>query len=125
MKLRPDTYYEKGRLYAVLSPLSSECYVHMQMYAYSSGHQQLFLLKLPLSLALFCPPAPSVMEIKSDAVQMCPRYPDPVPLDHPIPILKDALEKVCCSGADEGCHTTERLHISFSDLVFSHCVDHV
>uniref|UniRef100_H9GDU8 Beta-lactamase-related domain-containing protein n=1 Tax=Anolis carolinensis TaxID=28377 RepID=H9GDU8_ANOCA len=25
---------------------------------------------------------------------MCPRYPDPVPLDHPIPILKDALEKV-------------------------------
>ncbi|NXG12273.1 BLML3 protein, partial [Sakesphorus luctuosus] len=27
-------------------------------------------------------------------VQMCPRYPEPVPLDHPIPILKDALEKV-------------------------------
>uniref|UniRef100_A0A8C9FNY2 Beta-lactamase-related domain-containing protein n=1 Tax=Pavo cristatus TaxID=9049 RepID=A0A8C9FNY2_PAVCR len=25
---------------------------------------------------------------------MCPRYPEPVPLDHPIPILKDALEKV-------------------------------
>ncbi|NXK11509.1 BLML3 protein, partial [Herpetotheres cachinnans] len=27
-------------------------------------------------------------------VQMCPRYPEPVPLDHPIPILKDSLEKV-------------------------------
>uniref|UniRef100_A0A8D0GT62 Lactamase beta like 1 n=1 Tax=Sphenodon punctatus TaxID=8508 RepID=A0A8D0GT62_SPHPU len=25
---------------------------------------------------------------------MCPRYPEPVPLDHPIPVLKDALEKV-------------------------------
>uniref|UniRef100_A0A8C5SCM1 Lactamase beta like 1 n=1 Tax=Laticauda laticaudata TaxID=8630 RepID=A0A8C5SCM1_LATLA len=25
---------------------------------------------------------------------MCPRYPEPVQLDHPIPILKDALEKV-------------------------------
>ncbi|XP_030363578.1 putative beta-lactamase-like 1 isoform X2 [Strigops habroptila] len=39
-------------------------------------------------------PRPSVMEVRSEAVQMCPRYPEPVPLDHPIPILKDALEKV-------------------------------
>ncbi|KAK2521522.1 hypothetical protein Q9233_010766 [Columba guinea] len=36
----------------------------------------------------------SVEEVRSEAVQMCPRYPEPVPLDHPIPILKDALEKV-------------------------------
>ncbi|XP_075047408.1 putative beta-lactamase-like 1 isoform X2 [Mixophyes fleayi] len=38
--------------------------------------------------------APLVKEIASDVVQMCPRYPQPVPLDHPIPILKEALEKV-------------------------------
>lgn len=42
-----------------------------------------------------CFPDPSVMEVRSEAVQMCPRYPEPVPLDHPVPILKDALEKVC------------------------------
>lgn len=29
---------------------------------------------------------------KSEA--MCPRFPELVPLDHPIPSLKDALEKV-------------------------------
>lgn len=40
-------------------------------------------------------PDPSVMEVRSEAVQMCPRYPEPVPLDHPLPILKEALEKVC------------------------------
>ncbi|XP_056189639.1 putative beta-lactamase-like 1 isoform X1 [Falco biarmicus] len=39
-------------------------------------------------------PVPSVLEVRSEAVQMCPRYPEPVPLDHPIPILKDSLEKV-------------------------------
>ncbi|XP_032853185.1 putative beta-lactamase-like 1 isoform X2 [Tyto alba] len=39
-------------------------------------------------------PSPSVMEVRPESVQMCPRYPEPVPLDHPIPILKDALEKV-------------------------------
>uniref|UniRef100_A0A8C6XR11 Lactamase beta like 1 n=1 Tax=Naja naja TaxID=35670 RepID=A0A8C6XR11_NAJNA len=31
---------------------------------------------------------------KWSAAEMCPRYPEPVQLDHPIPILKDALEKV-------------------------------
>lgn len=41
------------------------------------------------------------MEVRSEAVQMCPRYPEPVPLDHPIPILKDALEKVCEKGTEE------------------------
>lgn len=53
------------------------------------------------SLELF--PGPSGMEGRSEAVQMCPRYPEPVPLDHPIPILKDALEKVC-GGRMEGLH---------------------
>ncbi|XP_039223462.1 putative beta-lactamase-like 1 isoform X1 [Crotalus tigris] len=33
-------------------------------------------------------------DTKAAEVEMCPRYPDPVQLDHPIPILKDALEKV-------------------------------
>ncbi|XP_070615772.1 putative beta-lactamase-like 1 [Erythrolamprus reginae] len=33
-------------------------------------------------------------DAKPSAVEMCPRYPKPVQLDHPIPILKDALEKV-------------------------------
>lgn len=44
------------------------------------------------------------MEVRSEAVQMCPRYPEPVPLDHPLPILKEALEKVCGEGGPEG-HT--------------------
>ncbi|OCT56950.1 putative beta-lactamase-like 1 [Xenopus laevis] len=35
-----------------------------------------------------------VKEAIVDVVPMCPRYPDPVPLEHPIPILKEALEKV-------------------------------
>lgn len=26
--------------------------------------------------------------------EMCPRFPEPVPLQHPIPTLKEALEKV-------------------------------
>ncbi|XP_043916373.1 putative beta-lactamase-like 1 [Protopterus annectens] len=30
----------------------------------------------------------------SQPVQMCPRFPEPVPLDHPIPVLKVALKKV-------------------------------
>ncbi|XP_063173513.1 putative beta-lactamase-like 1 [Candoia aspera] len=37
---------------------------------------------------------PVTIETKPEAVEMCPRYPDPVQLDHPIPILKDALGKV-------------------------------
>ncbi|XP_073457535.1 putative beta-lactamase-like 1 [Aquarana catesbeiana] len=35
-----------------------------------------------------------VAEDVQDGVQMCPRYPEPVPLEHPVPILKEALEKV-------------------------------
>ncbi|XP_063293100.1 putative beta-lactamase-like 1 isoform X2 [Pelobates fuscus] len=37
---------------------------------------------------------PVLKEKDPPTVRMCPRYPDPVPLDHPIPILKEALEKV-------------------------------
>uniref|UniRef100_A0A4W3HLX7 Lactamase beta like 1 n=1 Tax=Callorhinchus milii TaxID=7868 RepID=A0A4W3HLX7_CALMI len=33
-------------------------------------------------------------EITPEPVQMCPRHPQAVPLEHPIPILKEALEKV-------------------------------
>ncbi|XP_027697299.1 putative beta-lactamase-like 1 [Vombatus ursinus] len=36
----------------------------------------------------------SVMEVTSETVRMCPRYPEPVPLQHPLPVLKEALEKV-------------------------------
>ncbi|XP_053546889.1 putative beta-lactamase-like 1 [Bombina bombina] len=39
-------------------------------------------------------PAPLEKEEALDVVQMCPRNPEPVPLDHPIPALKEALEKV-------------------------------
>lgn len=53
------------------------------------------------------------MEVRSEAVQMCPRYPEPVPLDHPIPILKDALEKVCEEKGTEG----DRAHDCFSEGV--------
>lgn len=52
-------------------------------------------------------------EVRSEAVQMCPRYPEPVPLDHPIPILKDALEKVCEEKGTEG----DRAHDCFSEGV--------
>ncbi|KAM4687184.1 putative beta-lactamase-like 1 [Rhinophrynus dorsalis] len=38
-------------------------------------------------------PSP-VQETVPAAVQMCPRYPQPVPLDHPVPVIKEALEKV-------------------------------
>lgn len=53
-------------------------------------------------LSLKCFAVPSVMKVPSEAVQMCPRYPEPVPLDHPIPVLKDALEKVCEEKGAEG-----------------------
>lgn len=33
-----------------------------------------------------------VQEVKED--KLCPRFPEPVPLKHPIPALMDALEKV-------------------------------
>ncbi|KAM8927203.1 putative beta-lactamase-like 1 isoform 2-T2 [Pelodytes ibericus] len=36
---------------------------------------------------------PSTEDV-SDVIQLCPRFPEPVPLDHPIPVLKEALEKV-------------------------------
>ncbi|CAK7320388.1 Putative beta-lactamase-like 1 [Vulpes lagopus] len=32
-------------------------------------------------------------EVTSAPVRMCPRYPEPVPLAHPLPVLKEALEK--------------------------------
>lgn len=53
------------------------------------------------------------MEVRSEAAQMCPRYPEPVPLDHPIPILKDALEKVC----EEKRTKRDRAHECFSEGV--------
>lgn len=64
---------------------------------------------VPVSVEATCVPPncfadPSVMEVRSEAVQMCPRYPEPVPLEHPLPILKEALEKVCGEGGPEG-HT--------------------
>nr|XP_015093153.1 putative beta-lactamase-like 1 [Vicugna pacos] len=33
-------------------------------------------------------------EVTSDPVRMCPQHPEPVPLVHPLPVLKEALEKV-------------------------------
>ncbi|XP_032351302.1 putative beta-lactamase-like 1 [Camelus ferus] len=33
-------------------------------------------------------------EVTSDPVRMCPQHPEPVPLAHPLPVLKEALEKV-------------------------------
>lgn len=55
-------------------------------------------------VTLNCFPGASVMEVRSEAVQMCPRYPEPVPLNHPLPVLKEALEKVCGEEGPEG-HT--------------------
>ncbi|XP_078499160.1 putative beta-lactamase-like 1 [Lissotriton helveticus] len=39
-------------------------------------------------------PSPLLADANSEQVTMCPRYPEPVPLAHPIPVLKEALEKV-------------------------------
>ncbi|XP_007933881.2 putative beta-lactamase-like 1 [Orycteropus afer afer] len=33
-------------------------------------------------------------DVTSAPVRMCPRHPEPVPLTHPLPVLKEALEKV-------------------------------
>lgn len=33
-------------------------------------------------------------EATSAPVRMCPQHPEPVPLAHPLPVLKEALEKV-------------------------------
>ena len=30
---------------------------------------------------------------------ICPRFPEPVPLTHPLPVLKQALDQVSCSAA--------------------------
>lgn len=48
-------------------------------------------------------------EVTAAPVRMCPQHPEPVPLAHPLPVLKEALEKVSddpggnwvCAG-DEG-----------------------
>lgn len=40
------------------------------------------------------PPGSLGPEVISAPVRMCPRYPEPVPLAHPLPVLKEALEKV-------------------------------
>lgn len=34
------------------------------------------------------------MGSKAKSEMMCPRFPEPLPLEHPIPSLKEALEKV-------------------------------
>lgn len=34
------------------------------------------------------------MERNAKSEMMCPRFPEPLPLEHPIPSLKEALEKV-------------------------------
>ncbi|XP_068018886.1 putative beta-lactamase-like 1 isoform X2 [Melanerpes formicivorus] len=39
-------------------------------------------------------PTAAEPEQRPQAVRMCPRYPEPVPLQHPLPVLKEALEKV-------------------------------
>ncbi|XP_054031822.1 putative beta-lactamase-like 1 [Dryobates pubescens] len=39
-------------------------------------------------------PTAAAPEQRPQAVRMCPRYPEPAPLQHPLPVLKEALEKV-------------------------------
>nr|XP_002716075.3 putative beta-lactamase-like 1 [Oryctolagus cuniculus]XP_051713933.1 putative beta-lactamase-like 1 [Oryctolagus cuniculus] len=50
-----------------------------------------FLWQYHLPKLLAGSPAP---EATAAPVSMCPRHPDPVPLAHPLPVLKEALEKV-------------------------------
>ena len=47
--------------------------------------------------------------------EMCPRFPEPVPLQHPIPILKEALEKVGgCTAVDTVMVSSENVVAHFS-----------
>lgn len=56
-------------------------------------------------------------------VRMCPQHPEPVPLAHPLPVLKEALEKVSddpggnwvCAG-DEGEDILSVLEVAFIHL---------
>ncbi|XP_028922027.1 putative beta-lactamase-like 1 [Ornithorhynchus anatinus] len=56
-------------------------------------------------------------------VRMCPRYPEPVPLDHPLPILRKALEKVdevLCQASEAGPspgHTAISAIVTYNDTV--------
>ncbi|XP_040835676.1 putative beta-lactamase-like 1 [Ochotona curzoniae] len=40
------------------------------------------------------PAGSPALEVTSAPMRMCPRHPEPVPLAHPLPVLKEALEKV-------------------------------
>ncbi|XP_058532666.1 putative beta-lactamase-like 1 [Ochotona princeps] len=40
------------------------------------------------------PAGSPALEVTSVPMRMCPRHPEPVPLAHPLPVLKEALEKV-------------------------------
>lgn len=42
-------------------------------------------------------------EVTSAPVRMCPQHPEPVPLAHPLPVLKEALEKVSDDPGGDGC----------------------
>lgn len=50
--------------------------------------------RLLSSLVCLCPLPDEEMGRNAKAEMMCPRFPEPLPLEHPIPSLKEALEKV-------------------------------
>ncbi|XP_038603197.1 putative beta-lactamase-like 1 [Tachyglossus aculeatus] len=66
---------------------------------------------------------PSGMGATPATVRMCPRYPEPVPLDHPLPILRKALEKVdrvLCQASEAGPspgHTAISAIVIYNDMV--------
>lgn len=45
---------------------------------------------------------------------MCPRFPEPLPLEHPIPSLKEALEKV--SAAQPSCKVKSAISPSVAQV---------
>lgn len=52
-------------------------------------------LSIPLSVFSFSIHRPDeAMGRNAKSEMMCPRFPEPLPLEHPIPSLKEALEKV-------------------------------
>lgn len=90
------------------------------------------LISVPSTHHVMFPPGSLGPEVTSDPVRMCPQHPEPVPLAHPLPVLKEALEKVsdvpgegwlCQLGpADEGEDTPSALVAAIIHLFSQHII---
>lgn len=68
-------------------------------------------------------------EVTAAPVRMCPQHPEPVPLAHPLPVLKEALEKVSgCVLVMKGrtCSLCRKWHSFIRHVIFEYllCARH-